>query len=381
MAALANSPIDISEKRIYTCPEKMGKKGTKLKKQDYSDCEESFADAFGFKIIETADDGNCFFDSLSKYGKKMKFEPLNKHMQTLREETVDYLHTVPELSIVYTEDDIEELRRSRVYACDAGDLPPQFANRAFGMNLHIYTFNHDEDLNINYITLVKNRGTIHRDVTVHVLHIGNHFKLLLTENEAATEFLIDDAALAERVHANEKANRNRSKALAEQQRNANRRTKKQNKNEMNSLEKALKNIKLAENAAKAKNTSKSNSLEKALKNIKLAENDAKANAERKTRKNANSASSKSRSRSRSQSRNNKYSTYITLNSMDDSEAEKDRKVFTADYLKQLILHMVEKLKIYNIDKHKFSLKGKPVKRDLINMYRELRQLYLVFRGQ
>ena len=131
MSALANSPIDISEKRIYTCPEKMGKKGTKLKKQDYSDCEESFADAFGFKIIETADDGNCFFDSLSKYGKKMKFEPLNKHMQTLREEIVDYLHTVPELSIVYTEDDIEELRRSRVYACDAGDLPPQFANRAF----------------------------------------------------------------------------------------------------------------------------------------------------------------------------------------------------------------------------------------------------------
>ena len=188
--AAANSPIDISEKRIYTCPEKMGKKGAKLKKQDYSDCEESFAATFGFKIIETADDGNCFFDSLSKYGKKMKFEPLNKHMQTLREETVDYLHTVPELSIVYTEDDIEELRKSRVYACDAGDLPPQFANRAFGMNLHIYTFNHDEDLNMNYITLVKNRGTIHRDVTVHVLHIGNHFKLLLTENEAATEFLI-----------------------------------------------------------------------------------------------------------------------------------------------------------------------------------------------
>ena len=353
MAALANSPIDISEKRIYTCPEKMGKKGTKLKKQDYSDCEKFFADTFGFKIIETADDGNCFFDSLSKYGKKMKFEPLNKHMQTLREETVDYLHTVPELSIVYTEDDIEELRRSRVYACDAGDLPPQFANRAFGMNLHIYTFNHDEDLNINYITLVKNRGTIYKDVTVHVLHIGNHFKLLLTENEAATEFLIDDAALAERVHANEKANRNRSKAIAEQQRNANRRTKKQNKNEMNSLEKALKNIKLAENAAKV-------------------------NAERNTRKNANKASSKSRSRS--QSRNDKYSTYIILNSMDDSEIQSDRKIYTADYLKQLISYMVEKLKKYNIDEHKFSLKGKS-KGDLINMYRDLRQLYLVFRGQ
>lgn len=356
MAALANSAIDISEKRIYTCPEKMGKKGTKLKKQDYSDCEESFADTFGFKIIETADDGNCFFDSLSKYGKKMKFEPLNKHMQTLREEIVDYLHTVPELSIVYTEDDIEELRRSRVYACDAGDLPPQFANRAFGMNLHIYTFNHDEDLNINYITLVKNRGTIHRDVTVHVLHIGNHFKLLLTENEAATEFLIDDAALAERVHANEKANRNRSKALAKQQENADRRTKKQNKNKMNSLEKALKNIKLAENVAKA-------------------------NAERKTRKNANRANSKSRSRSRSQSRNDKNSTYIILNSMYDSEIQSDRKIYTADYLKQLISHMVEKLKKYNIDEHKFSLKAKVTKGDLINMYRELRQLYLVFRGQ
>ena len=356
MAALANSPIDISEKRIYTCPEKMGKKGTKLKKQDYSDCEESFADAFGFKIIETADDGNCFFDSLSKYGKKMKFEPLNKHMQTLREETVDYLHTVPELSIVYTEDDIEELRRSRVYACDAGDLPPQFANRAFGMNLHIYTFNHDEDLNINYITLVKNRGIIYKDVTVHVLHIGNHFKLLLTENEAATEFLIQDAILSERVHANEKANRNRSKAIAKQQEDANRRTKKQKNKEMNSLEKALKNIKLAENA----------------------ENAAKVNAERNTRKNANRASSKSRSRS--QSRNDKYSTYIILNSMDDSEIQSDRKIYTADYLKQLISYMVEKLKKYNIDEHKFSLKGKS-KGDLINMYRELRQLYLVFRGQ
>ena len=224
------------------------------------------------------------------------------------------------------------------------------------MNLHIYTFNHDEDLNINYITLVKNRGTIHRDVTVHVLHIGNHFKLLLTENEAATEFLIQDAVLSERVHANEKANRNRSKAIAEQQRNANQRTKKHNKNEMNSLEKALKSIKLAENAAKA-------------------------NAERKTRKNANRANSKSRSRSRSKSRNDRYSTYILLNSMDDSEAEKDRKVFTADYLKQLISHMVEKLKKYNIDEHKFSLKGKLVKRDLINMYRELRHLYLVFRKQ
>ena len=360
MAAAANSPIDISEKRIYTCPEKMSKKGTKLKKQDYSDCEESFADAFGFKIIETADDGNCFFDSLSKYGKKMKFEPLNKHMQTLREETVDYLHTVPELSIVYTEDDIEELRQSRVYACDAGDLPPQFANRAFGMNLHIYTFNHDEDLNMNYITLVKNKGTIYNDVTVHVLHIGNHFKLLLTENEVATKFLIDDAVLAERVHANEKANRNRSKAIAEQQRNANRRTKKQNKNE-----------------------NEMNSLEKALKKIKLAENAAKAEAERKTRKNnkANRASSKSRSRSRSKSRDDRYSNYILLNSMDDIEAEKDRKTFTADYLKKLISHMVEKLDKYNIDKNKYEMKGKPVKRDLINMYRELRQLYLVFREQ
>lgn len=361
MAAAANSPIDISEKRIYTCPEKMSKKGTKLKKQDYSDCEESFADAFGFKVIETADDGNCFFDSLSKYGKKMKFEPLNKHMQTLREETVDFLHTVPELSIVYTEDDIEELRKSRVYACDAGDLPPQFANRAFGMNLHIYTFNHDEDLNMNYITLVKNKGTTHRDVTVHVLHIGNHFKLLLTENEEATKFLIEDAVLVERVHANEKANRNRSKALAEQQRNANRRTKKQNKNEMNSLEKALQKIKLAENAAKAE-------------------------AERKTRKNnkansANKASSKSRSRSRSKSINARYKNYILLNSMDDFEAEKDRKVFTTDYLKRLISHMVEKLERYNIDKNKYDMKGKLVKRDLINMYRELRQLYLVFREQ
>ena len=129
-----------------------------------------------------------------------------------------------------------------------------------------------------------------------------------------------------------------------------------------------------------------NSLEKALKNIKLAENAAKAEAERKTRKNnkansANRASSKSRSRSRSKSINARYKNYILLNSMDDFEAEKDRKVFTTDYLKRLISHMVEKLERYNIDKNKYEMKGKLVKRDLINMYRELRQLYLVFREQ
>jgi hypothetical protein len=277
------SPVDISEKRIFSCPVKLGKKGNKLVKQDYEHCEDSFSNAFGFQIIETVDNGDCFFHSLSLYSgyltaKERKkypnfvgnpaFIPLHKDKQELRDEIVDYLLMYePELSQVYSTNAIEELREQGVYACDAGDLPPQFASRAFGMNLYIYTFNHDDDLNENYITLVKNKALHNSKVTVNVLHIGNHYKLLWTDNQIATNHLIQKAILDEKVHANEKANRNRNKALKEQKEEAERRTKKN----MNLLEKALKASKLAEN-------------------------------ERKTRKN-NAAAAKSRSRSKSKSPN------------------------------------------------------------------------------
>jgi hypothetical protein len=170
------------QRRVYTCPVQYTKKGTKAKKQTFDDCENSFAEALGFNIIDTTDNGDCFFHSLQLYGQMMDFDRLDKDIQTLRNDLVDFLLGETELynQGIYNESAVMQLRNMGIYDCDAGDLPPQYANRAFRINLHIYTFNHDEDVNENYITLIKYNGTDYTDPTVSVIHIGEHYKLLLT---------------------------------------------------------------------------------------------------------------------------------------------------------------------------------------------------------
>jgi len=67
------------------------------KRSAHSTCAKAFAQEMDFQLIETSDDGNCFFYTLSKFAKRANYAPLlldqNEHRKArlLREQLVDHV--------------------------------------------------------------------------------------------------------------------------------------------------------------------------------------------------------------------------------------------------------------------------------------------------
>lgn len=157
-----------------------------------TDCITNFAAANNFMVVKTADDGNCFYDTLSKYGAYSGNVRLNKPHMDLRREIINTMilnqaayapYFVEDETVSPEGNAIEvnvgkELRkflRSKQWAGWMGDVIPQVAADILGVNIVIY-----DVLPSNAI----NRITIHpvagaAATTVNMLRTnGSHFELL-----------------------------------------------------------------------------------------------------------------------------------------------------------------------------------------------------------
>ena len=185
---------------VYEC-------GTKtvrgvVTKVPVSECIRDFAAANNFTIVATADDGNCFYDTLSKYGARTRNPRLNKTHMELRREIIgnmiahqaDYApyfvadQTVSPEGNVIAVDVAGELRRflqSRQWVGWMGDIVPQVASNILGVNIIIY------DLLVNEPSNSIDRIEIHpiagpAGTTVNMLRTGgSHFRLLWPRGAAA----------------------------------------------------------------------------------------------------------------------------------------------------------------------------------------------------
>ena len=180
---------------------------------DVEDCAQEFAASQGFQIIDTADNGNCFYDSLAKYGARTGNPATSKSHLALRREVVQYMLNNQALYEAYLLDDVPSppdppagpvtakaaaaaakakvahqqaiTARLRGYlqpytwAGGLGDVFPQVAAQILNLNITIYDV--EANGNINMIAMGPGAGGV-PSPGVPVVNLirtnGNHFRLL-----------------------------------------------------------------------------------------------------------------------------------------------------------------------------------------------------------
>ena len=169
---------------------------------EYDECSEKFAPQIGMRIIKTAEDGNCFFDTLATYGWAYQHPPLARSHHELRQIMVDYIFDHLDNYSPYIivkkgktmKSTIEWLRKDKTYADDMGDLLSQIAADTFKVNIYIY------DVDPPTIRRLRaNQIPYPEAPPLHMLRIGQHYKLLLPQ-EAAPHVIGSYAS----VHKNSK---------------------------------------------------------------------------------------------------------------------------------------------------------------------------------
>ena len=193
-------------------------------------CEKPFAAATGLSIVETVDDGDCFFDAFVKYYKKYdkNYEVLPKnHMlrqlkkghasdvryrQHLRHVIVNFLKENKESlglsNIGINNNALNFLEAQGVYAADVGDLPNQYANQVYQMNVYIYIFNSKQigkGAYKDYITLQKYHYPSPNPILAHDAEMTKAVALRLSKelnkkpNNTNTERMLSEAIAARNV--------------------------------------------------------------------------------------------------------------------------------------------------------------------------------------
>ena len=175
-----------------------------------TDCITNFAAANNFIVVTTADDGNCFYDTLSKYGAYSGNVRLNKPHMALRREIINTMilnqaayapYFVEDKTVspegkaieVNVGKELRKFLRSKQWAGWMGDVIPQVAADILGVNIVIY-----DVLPSNAI----DRITIHpvagaAATTVNMLRTnGSHFRLLWPRPLAAAALLAPAVAPA-----------------------------------------------------------------------------------------------------------------------------------------------------------------------------------------
>jgi hypothetical protein len=169
---------------IYTCPPGANDDA----------CAQDFAAANGFEVIETADDGNCFYDSVSKYGQRTGNPAVDKPHMELRREVVQYMINNQALYAAALIPDNPKARvptpaqitarltrffKSRTWSGGLGDIFPQVAAQVFGINITIYDIKFDRSINMIAMGPGPQGGP---DPALPVINLirtnGNHFRLL-----------------------------------------------------------------------------------------------------------------------------------------------------------------------------------------------------------
>lgn len=154
---------------------------------EYHECSEKLAPQIGMRIIKTAEDGNCFFDTLATYGWAYHYQPLAHSHHELRQIMVDYIldHLDDYSPYIIVKKGktmkttIEWLRKDKTYADDMGDLLSQIAADIFKVNIYIY------DVDPPIIRRLRaNQKPYPEPRPLHMLRIGQHYKLLLPQEDA-----------------------------------------------------------------------------------------------------------------------------------------------------------------------------------------------------
>jgi len=158
------------------------------KNKTHKACSNNVAKQLGMRIIETIDDGDCFFDTLATYGWAYHYEPLEHPHQQLRQIIVDYMEQhmgevapyviVNENKGETIESMIESLREDGIWDNDMGDLLSQIAADAFHVNFFIYDVDPPEIRRINV-----REG--YPGPPIRMLRINDgHYQLLLPQEDA-----------------------------------------------------------------------------------------------------------------------------------------------------------------------------------------------------
>jgi hypothetical protein len=196
----AYSNIDIHNPYVY----KYYKCGTKLirgknGKVSFTECIGKFMNDMNFINVETSKKGDCFYDSLSKFGKRTGNPKTNKTTTELRNIIIgDMIHImsnsntknqISDFIIPDDEDalpfttDQQKIKQLQEYLDPykwfgrTGDIIPQKAADILDINIIIYDLHEYEDS--YYFNRLRYFGTNMNDMPVIMLRIhGNHYRLL-----------------------------------------------------------------------------------------------------------------------------------------------------------------------------------------------------------
>lgn len=171
--------------KVFDCP--ILKSG---KKSAISTCATQFIDANDLLIVKTADDGNCFYDTLSKFGQRTGMNTLNKSHLELRKVVVEsLLHNIDEIAPYFVsnngnemtmyeiEDEIKYLGKPNKWNSNGGDIVIQYASQVFNITINIYDIK-DEGLRDVINRLIFIPPTI-SNAEINMLRTNdNHYQLL-----------------------------------------------------------------------------------------------------------------------------------------------------------------------------------------------------------
>lgn len=207
------------------------------KNKTHKACSNNLAKQLGMRIIETIDDGDCFFDTLATYGWAYHYEPLERPHQELRQMIVD--HMLENMHLYYesiianenkgetVESMIESLREDMVWDNDMGDLLSQIAAEAFHVNIFLY------DVDPPEVRRLRATETQYPGPPIHMLRINDgHYQLLLPQEDAP--HVIGSYASA---HKKSKSNQSKSKSKSKTAKNSN-----NSKNSVNKLSNAFSTV-------------------------------------------------------------------------------------------------------------------------------------------
>lgn len=158
-------------------------------KKTMNDCINDYITLNKFTKVETADDGNCFFDTLSKF---YELNGIKKPHSKLREELITYIrknkvkiqqyHAGNEKSF---NNAVAELSELGAWSSNLGDSVPSIATNAFKIKIIIHDVRQKNKViprNINRIELDPEGNP---EYTVNMLRNKNHYELLLPKNGVA----------------------------------------------------------------------------------------------------------------------------------------------------------------------------------------------------
>jgi hypothetical protein len=172
---------------IWRCPLTKARK-----KSAHSTCAKEFAKQNDFQLIETSDDGNCFFYTLTKFGKRANFEPFmlsrNEHENSLmlRQQVIDYIESNIHIyegflynnnNLGTVNEQVAELREDGAWASEAGDLVPIAGANTFNVNINMYNIL-DRD-SYDEVRLVQILSQEPSNIYVSIMRVRQgHFQLL-----------------------------------------------------------------------------------------------------------------------------------------------------------------------------------------------------------